>query len=209
MSIEFRLFPVGPLATNCYIIWDTATKCAAIIDPGGDKERIVESVSSGQLDVQYVLLTHGHPDHYFHAGELAEYYDAQIAMHESDIPALTEGLSIAEMYYDMTDFVSFTPSRILNDGDAIELGDSAISVLHTPGHSPGGVAFVTDAGVFCGDTVFAGSVGRTDLPGGSFEQLISSIRVQILALDDPTALYPGHGPATTVGAERKSNPYIQ
>ena len=209
LSIEFLSFPAGPLATNCYIVWDTATKSAAIIDPGGDKERILESVSSLQLDVKYVLLTHGHPDHCFHAGELAQYYHVETAMHESDIPALTEGLSIAEMFYDLTEYVSFTPSRILNDGDTIELGDSAINVLHTPGHSPGGVAFVTDAGVFCGDTIFAGSVGRTDFPGGSLERLIISIRSQLFELDDQTALYPGHGPATTVGAERKSNPYLR
>jgi glyoxylase-like metal-dependent hydrolase (beta-lactamase superfamily II) len=200
---------VGPFATNCYVIWDASTKQAAIIDPGGDRQRIEEMIASHGLDVKYTLLTHGHPDHTFFAGELAGHYGAEVAMHESDIPTLTESLPIAEMFYDLTSYEAFSPSIVLNDGDWIDLGDSRIRVLHTPGHSRGGVSFVTHEGIFCGDTVFAGSVGRTDFPGGSMEQLINSIQAQLLTLDDQTPLYPGHGPATTVGAERRSNPYLQ
>ena len=209
MGIAFRCLTVGPLASNCYIIWDADTKHAAIIDPGGDRDRIADAVSSLGMDVNYILLTHGHPDHTFHTGDLARDYGAEIAMHESDVPMLSNGLGIAEMFYDPAARVNFTASRMLRDGDTIRLGDSQIKVRHTPGHSEGGLCFVTDAGVFCGDTIFAGSVGRTDFPGGSMEQSINSIRTQILTLPDETPLYPGHGPPTTVAAERKSNPYLR
>ena len=208
MSIASRCLTVGPLASNCYVIWDADTKHGAIIDPGGDKDRITDAIKSLGIDVKYVLLTHGHPDHAFHAGELAHEFGAEIAMHESDIPMLADGLGIVEMFYDTATYVDFVPSRTLCDGDTIPLGDSRIKAVHTPGHSQGGLCFVTDAGAFCGDTIFAGSVGRTDFPGGSMEEMLHSIRTQILTLRDDTALYPGHGPATTVAAERNSNPYL-
>jgi glyoxylase-like metal-dependent hydrolase (beta-lactamase superfamily II) len=129
-------------------------------------------------------------------------------MHEDDIAQLTESLPIAEMFYDMSEYVDFRPSRLLNEGDTIKLGQSRIKVMHTPGHTEGGLSFITDAGVLCGDTIFAGSRGRTDLLGGSHDQLMSTIKNKILPLDDDTHLYPGHGPSTSVGTERRTNPSI-
>ena len=130
-------------------------------------------------------------------------------MNELDVDLLDDSMGIAEAYYDMSTYVKFFPSVPLADGDEISVGGSQIAVLHTPGHSKGGVCFVTDAGVFCGDTIFAGSVGRTDFPGGSHYDLVQSIKGRLMVLDDDTPLYPGHGPATSVGKERMSNPFIQ
>ena len=208
MAVEFLPYVVGPLQTNCYLVWDPDTKAAAIIDPGGDRERISSGIDSLGLRVEWILLTHGHFDHSFCAASLAQEYGARTGMHEDDVEQLTGSLSIAEMFYDLGQYVPVKPTDLLVDGQVIRLGESEIRVLRTPGHSRGGLCFVTDAGVFCGDTIFAGSIGRTDFPGGSFEDLMETIRTRILALDDDTQLFPGHGPATTVGDERKSNPFL-
>jgi glyoxylase-like metal-dependent hydrolase (beta-lactamase superfamily II) len=206
--IDFQQLSVGPLETNCYIVWDRDTRKAAVIDPGGDDDLIAQQIARLELDVEWVLITHGHLDHCFSAGSIARRCGAGIGMHPADIGHLTDGLEIAALYYDISAYERFTPTRFLTDGDVINLGSSAISVIHTPGHSQGGLCFLTDAGVFCGDTIFAGSVGRTDFPGGSSEQLVESIRKKILTMDDSTRLYPGHGPATSVGEERRSNPFL-
>jgi len=208
LSIEFAFLVVGPIETNCYVIWDRDTRAAAVIDPGDEAERIAAIVESNGLRVERILLTHGHFDHMFCAGELARQYGARVGMHESDVWLLSDGLGVAEPYYDLSEHVPVTPDDLLKDGDVIALGESTVTVLHTPGHSAGGLCFVTDAGVFCGDTIFAGSVGRTDFPTGSFDTLIASISSKLLSLDDATPLLPGHGPATTVGAERKWNFYL-
>jgi len=208
VAVQFHSLVVGPLETNCYLVWDTQTHQAAIIDPGGDADAIVDCAASNGLDVKYVLLTHGHPDHCFVAGDLEKRYGAEVCMHEADIEQVKQGLALAELFYDVSSFVEVSPSKLLNDGDVLRLGESAIEVIHTPGHSPGGLCFVTDAGVFCGDTVFAGSIGRTDFPGGSHTELIASIDTKLLPMTDDTPLYPGHGPCTTVGRERASNPFL-
>lgn len=209
MPVRFEALAVGPLETNCYLVWDVDTRDAVLIDPGGDKPRIEQMISSLGLNVKYILLTHGHFDHCFVAGDLAREYGVEIAMHESDIEQITQGMDIAEMFYDMSSYVEVLPSKLLADGDVIRLGESPIEAIHTPGHSRGGLCFVTDAGVFCGDTIFANSIGRSDFPGGSHPQLIASIRARILSMKDETPLYPGHGQFTTVGIERASNPFLQ
>lgn len=208
MPVEFETLAVGPLQTNCYVVWDTNTLDAAIIDPGADRDRIERSIASRGLNIKIILLTHGHFDHCFVAGDLAAEYGVEIAMHQSDIEQITEGMDIAEMFYDVPSFVEFSPANLLTDGDMLKLGESPIEVIHTPGHSQGGLCFVTDAGVFCGDTIFANSIGRTDFPGGSHPQLIASINAKLLSMKDETPLYPGHGPATTVGHERATNPFL-
>lgn len=206
---EFTLLVAGPLGTNCYIVWDSSTRQAAIIDPGGSTEAILRVVSERHLRVERVLLTHGHPDHTFCAGEVAKSLGARIAMHESDTALNEAALQLAALYYDMSGYVPFTADDLLRDGDVIDLGETSLEVMHTPGHSPGGLCFVTDVGVFCGDTIFAGSIGRTDFPGGSLDTLLNSIREKLLPLSDDTPLHPGHGPDTTVGSERADNPFLQ
>ncbi|MGC8863572.1 MAG: MBL fold metallo-hydrolase [Armatimonadota bacterium] len=236
MPLRFHVLVVGPLEVNCYILRDEATGKCAIIDPGGDCDRIVSAAGSpgfrspagGEAEyevgptsssetgasakvsgVDWILLTHGHFDHTYCAGDLATRFGVRVGIHEADVPLLGQGLGVAEMFYDVSGCVPVTPTDLLADGQTITLGESKIKVIHTPGHSPGGLSFATEAGVFCGDALFAGSIGRTDFPGGSFERLIASIRSKLLTLPDSTPLYPGHGPATSVGTERKNNPYLR
>lgn len=208
MSIEFKALVVGPLEANCFLVWDTDSLDAALIDPGDDIQGISDAVHSLSLKVKYVLLTHGHPDHCFVAGNAVSDFGAELAMHEADIEQVEQGMALAEMFYNVTTFVPFSPSILLADGQVLQIGKSVIQVIHTPGHSQGGLCFVTEVGVFCGDTIFAGSIGRTDFPGGSHEQLITSIKTKLLTMKDETPLYPGHGPSTTVGRERASNPFL-
>jgi hydroxyacylglutathione hydrolase len=208
VPIVYQSLTVGPLGTNCYILWDQSTLTAAIIDPGGDAARIRQAVSSNGLKPGGILLTHGHADHCFAAGYIAREYGTEIHMHQADIDQVNQTLATLETIYDVSSFVELSPLKLITDGDVIRLGESSISVIHTPGHSPGGVCFATDAGIFCGDTIFAGSIGRTDFPGGDHDQLINSIKTRLLTLPDTTLLLPGHGPSTTVGRERSSNPFL-
>lgn len=207
--IRHERLVVGPLQTNCYVLWDSSTGGGVIIDPGGDNDLIQTLVKSLGVRVERILATHGHPDHIFSAGALSRVYGVGVAMHAADIPVLEESAAIAEMFYDMAAFVPFAPDTLLSDGELVPVGGTEARVIHTPGHSPGGVCFQTEAGVFCGDTLFAGSIGRTDLPGGSYEQLMESIRSALMSLEDSTPVFPGHGPRTTIGAERRSNPFLQ
>lgn len=207
-SLLYERLVVGPLQTNCYLIRDRSAHSGVIVDPGGDADLIEARVRALGMRVETILATHGHPDHVFAAGALARILGVGIAMHEADVPILQQSLPIAEMFYDMRLFESFTPDRFLREGDVVPVGGSKLRVLHTPGHSPGGICFLADDAVFCGDVLFAGSVGRTDLPGGSFEQLTDSLRDRVMCLNDAIVVYPGHGPQTTIGAERRSNPFL-
>jgi hydroxyacylglutathione hydrolase len=207
--IDITRLVVGPLDTNCYIVRDVNEKACVIVDPGGDKDRILKTVESLGALVERILLTHGHPDHTFCAGALAADLDVKVGMHPSDVVQDEAAFQIVALYYDVSQYVPLKRCHLLVDGDEIALGGSKIRVMHTPGHSEGGVCFVTEAGVLCGDSIFAGSIGRTDFPGGSLDTLLRSIREKILPLPDDTPLYPGHGPATTVGAEREHNPFLK
>jgi hydroxyacylglutathione hydrolase len=212
LSIRFDSVVVGPIETNCYVLWDESTLDAAIIDPGGEDRQIVAMVGSvcpQPLKVQWILHTHGHFDHIFSTGAILRDYNARTAIHPSDVYLLEDGLDIAALYHDMSEFVPFEPFDLVEDGQVIELGQSKIEVIHTPGHSRGCVCYMTDAGVFSGDTVFAGSIGRTDFPEGSHPQIMESIRNRIMVLDDSTPLMPGHGPFTTVEREKRTNPFFQ
>lgn len=207
--MEFERLVVGPLETNCYVVWEPASSHAAIIDPGADAGRIISELKTRQLLPQAILLTHGHPDHTFAAGELHSTLGIPVLIHEGDLLFLSEALDLVASFYDISEHVPFLPDSQLHDGQEIFLGATSVRVVHTPGHSPGGVCFMTDAGVFCGDTVFAGSVGRTDLPGGCFDTLMESVRGKLMTMDDAVRLFPGHGPYTTVGVERRNNPFLQ
>lgn len=206
---DFRRLVVGPLGANCYVVWDKPTLKAAIVDPGGDELAIAEAVESGQLLVEWILLTHVHPDHTFAAPALARRFHARTGIHWQDALRIPDMLDVAGIFYDLADYEPLSPTDLLSDGDRIRLGESEMEVLHSPGHSPGGVCFVTSAGVFCGDTIFADGVGRWDFPGGAYEDLMTSIKTRLLTMDDATPLHPGHGASTTVGHERENNPYLQ
>lgn len=198
---------VGPVMTNCYIIGCEETGKGAIIDPGGSAERILDAVERMELDIVYVLNTHGHFDHTLANDEVVEATGAPLAIHEADAPALAHGGGAS--WFGMRGSKS-SADLLLTEGDVLKVGNLELHVLHVPGHSPGGVAFYVprEGVVFSGDALFNMGIGRTDLPGGSYPQLMASIRAKLFALPDETVVYSGHGPATTIGRERVGNPFL-
>jgi hydroxyacylglutathione hydrolase len=198
---------VGPIQSNCYVIGCERTREAAVIDPGGDADKILITLAKDKLRCVYIINTHGHFDHSADNKRLKEVTGAQLLIHHADAPMiLHQGMNRGMWGTDLEN--SPPPDRYLNEGDIITFGDISLNVLHTPGHSPGGISLVTDKTVFVGDTLFAGSIGRTDFPGGDHEGLLRNVRKKIFTLGDDVVVYPGHGPKTTVGRERKTNPFF-
>jgi len=200
---------VGLIQTNCYIVGCEQTKEGAIIDPGGHPERILAEVKRHGLAVNYVLNTHAHFDHTDANRAVVAATGAPLALHAADRPLLQAAGGAA--LFGLRADPSPPPDLELRDGDELEVGRLRLRVLHTPGHTPGHVCFYeADEGVlFDGDLLFYQGVGRTDLPGGSWTQLMDSIRRILFALPDETIVYPGHGPATTLGQEKRLNPWLQ
>lgn len=198
---------VGPLQSNCFILGDEESGEAVIIDPGGDGDMILNAVGLKPWEVMAILNTHAHFDHIAANAAVKMGTGAPLMAPRADAPFMAQAHISARMYGLEVD-ASPDPDRLLEDGDQIDLGNDKIEVASTPGHTPGGVAFVTSIGIFPGDTIFAGSIGRTDLPGGDYDTLINSIKSRIMTLEDDTPIYPGHGPATTVGRERTYNPFL-
>jgi hydroxyacylglutathione hydrolase len=198
---------VGPIQSNCYILGCERTREAAVIDPGGDADRILITLAKDKLRCLYIINTHGHFDHSADNKRLKEVTGAQLLIHPADAPMILHQSMGGGMWGLHVDN-SPPPDRYLGEGDIITFGDISLKVLHTPGHSPGGISLVTDKMVFVGDTLFAGSIGRTDFPGGDEEGLLRNVRSKIFPLGDDVVVYPGHGPKTTVGRERKTNPFF-
>ena len=198
-------FTVGPLDNNTYLVSDERSGDAVVVDPGYDSRFILDE--AGGLHIVAVLNTHTHFDHVAENAYFAERTRAPLMFHTDDLP-LYQALAAQAEWFMMPAPKSCDPGRLLRDGDTIEVGNGTLQVVHTPGHSPGGVCFVGEAFVIAGDTLFAGSVGRTDLPGGDMAVLIRSIRTRLLTLPDGMLVYPGHGPATTIGEERRGNPFL-
>ncbi|AWN37950.1 MBL fold metallo-hydrolase [Methylobacterium radiodurans] len=205
------IIPVTPFQQNCTLIWDDATKVAAVVDPGGDLDRIEAAIAQQGVTVEKILLTHGHIDHAGGAAELKERLGVPVeGPHRAD-QFLLDSLPETGANYGLDGARPITPDRWLDEGDAVTVGGLTFDILHAPGHSPGSVVFVSRDARFAlvGDVVFKGSVGRTDLPGGNHEQLIDAIKRKVLPLGDDVAFIPGHGPTGTLGEERVSNPFLQ
>jgi len=198
---------VGPIQSNCYIIGCERTREAAVIDPGGDADRILITLAKDRLRCVYIINTHGHFDHSADNKRLKEVTGAQLLIHHADAPMILHQSMNGGMWGIHVDN-SPPPDRYLTEGDIITFGDISLKVLNTPGHSPGSISLVTDKIVFVGDTLFAGSIGRTDFPGGDYEGLLHNVRKKIFTLGDDVVVYPGHGPKTTVGRERETNPFF-
>jgi hydroxyacylglutathione hydrolase len=199
--VEIKTLAVGPLETNCYIVSDEATREALIIDPGDEPDRIVDFAEG--LKVRYIVLTHAHFDHAGAVPELKEATGALIALHPGERAAYFHVSEQAALWgFDAGAMPE--PDVILAEGDEIKFGNASLRVLHTPGHSAGGICLLGEGAVFTGDTLFMGSVGRTDFTGGSPEQLRDSFR-RLMGLPPETMVLPGHGPATTIGRERTGN----
>lgn len=199
---------MGPIQANCFIAACSKTNEAVVIDPGDDADLILLGLADLKLTVKVILNTHGHFDHVGANRKLKQVTGADLLIHKADAPMLAH---LSEMASGFGMHMENSPpaDRTIAEGDVIEFGEESLKVVHTPGHSLGSVSFVGDGIAFVGDTLFAGSIGRTDFPGGSHQQLISSVRTKIFVLGDDCVIYPGHGPETTVGAEKRFNPFFQ
>ncbi len=198
---------VGPIMANCFIVGCESTRQAAVIDPGADSGRILKKIADEKLTVSYIINTHGHFDHAGANRKLKEATGAILVIHELD-RFMLDSLATTAVMFGLSSENSPPPDQTVQDGDTIEIGTIMMKVLHTPGHTPGGISLLTDGCVFVGDTLFAGSIGRTDFPGGDYDTLISSIRNKLYPLDDNVVVYTGHGPETTIGKEKRFNPFV-
>jgi glyoxylase-like metal-dependent hydrolase (beta-lactamase superfamily II) len=212
-GMRVGVVPVTPFSQNCTLIWDEDTREAAVIDPGGDVEKIQAAVAKEKLDVRAIWLTHGHLDHAGGVNELRAALGEGIEIvgpDERDAPLLA---SLAEQgaHFGLRGLQNVTPDRWLTEGQSVSVGGHVFDVLHCPGHTPGHVVFVNHAMKFAqvGDVLFQNSVGRTDFPYGDHGALIEAIRTKLLVLGDEYRFVCGHGPRSTIGAERRSNPFIQ
>ncbi len=205
--MNYEILIVGLLETNCYLVYCQETLECAVVDPGAEANRIFKLIARKGLKPEIILNTHGHVDHIGANKDIKEKFNIPLYIHSADSPML-EKLQQSEMGIFLGVNDSPSPDHFLNDGDEIKIGKSFLRVIHTPGHSPGSVSFLGDGFLLSGDTLFFGGVGRTDLPGGSWKEMESSIKNKILIIPDEIMVLPGHGPSTTVGQEKSSNPFI-
>jgi len=200
---------VGPFGSNCYIVGSETGKHGMVIDPGAETKLILRTVSELGLTISLILVTHAHIDHIGALAPVKEATGAKFAIHEAEAKA---GLGMFSRMLSSMTGRSFSqppkPDRLLKDGDTIDADGLSFAVLHTPGHSPGGISLYGHGVVFSGDTLFNYGIGRTDFPGGSYEQIMDSIKHRLMVLPDETVVYPGHGPATTIGEEKRGNPFL-
>jgi hydroxyacylglutathione hydrolase len=209
--------PVGMLQCNCSIIGDPVSREALVVDPGDEVSRILELLGRHKLTVKAIVSTHAHIDHVGGLSKLHQYTGAPVMMHRDDVP-LYHGMEIQAAFLGVPAPEIGELDQLLTEGDALQWGSLSAHVMHTPGHTPGSISLYLppDAGqitlaapqLFAGDTLFAGSIGRTDLWGGSMEQIMDSLRGKLLQLPDDTIVHPGHGQRTTIGEERQSNPFL-
>jgi hydroxyacylglutathione hydrolase len=207
-DLLIRALVVSPFATNCYLVSDSSTRDALVIDPGADAGTIIQAVREDDLVVCAIVNTHGHADHIAANCAIKQEFDCPIMIHELDAPYLTDADLNLSSYIGQSGPLSPPADRLLKEGDGVTVGELQFRVIHTPGHTPGGICLIVDDVLFSGDTLFAGSIGRSDFPGGSHRTLIESIRTKLLVLPDDTQVHPGHGPSTTIAAERSSNPWL-
>ena len=205
--LRVYVMEVGPLAENTYIVEHAATRKGVVVDPGFEGEEILGRLAERGITLEKILLTHGHLDHVAAVRVLKERTGATVHIHPDESDRM-QTAGVQGRMFGLHIENPPPPDVLIGEGDRIGLGDQTFQVLHTPGHTPGHVTFLAGEMAFVGDLIFAGSIGRTDLPGGSYEALIRAVREKIFTLPDRTILFPGHGPATTVGEERRSNPFF-
>ena len=203
-----RAIEVGPLATNCYVVGSEATKEAMVVDAGDDPDLILDHIKELGVKVLCLVNTHGHADHIWAIKKVKDATGALFAIHEADLPILDARVLRASSWWGRDNDPPPPPDRLLHDGDAIQVGELTFAVLHTPGHTPGGICLLGHGVVFTGDTIFRESIGRYDFPGGNYHQLIASIKTKLLPLPDDTLVLPGHGPQSAMAHEKGNNPFL-
>lgn len=206
-EIRVERLVVGPLLTNCYVVWDDDSGEGVVIDPGEDAEDILSKIDERGVDVKMLIATHCHFDHIAALAPLKRRIDAELLIHEGDISFVEDAKNAARRWGFEIEQPPM-PDRYMNDGEEIKIGAHALRVLHTPGHSPGSVCLYEKGRVFAGDCLFLEGIGRTDFRMGSFETLSESIRTRLYTLPEDTMVYTGHGACTTIGNERRHNPFV-
>lgn len=209
--MKYHIIPVTAFSQNCTLLWCEATKQAALIDPGGDADRLKAEVAKMGVQVSQILLTHGHLDHVGAAVEMAQHYQVPIYGPDKEDAFWLENLPEQSRMFGLEECPAFTPTQWLSEGDSVQIGEHSLNVLHCPGHTPGHVVFIDAKSslAWVGDVLFNGGVGRSDFPRGNHETLINSIRTKLLPLGDDMAFIPGHGPMSTFGHERLTNPFLR
>jgi glyoxylase-like metal-dependent hydrolase (beta-lactamase superfamily II) len=210
MTLKFHVIPVTPFSQNCSVVWCDQTRRAAVIDAGGDNDRIIDFVNKEGLTVEKLLLTHGHIDHAGGAAELARRLNVDIEGPHQDDGFWLDQIPQQSMTFGFPPCETPHPDRWLVDGDTVTVGEEVLNVIHCPGHTPGHVVFYSPSAalLFGGDILFQGSIGRTDFPRGNHRDLINAIHTKLFTLPDDTTVIPGHGPFTTLGDEKRSNPFV-
>lgn len=206
--MKIKTFILGLLQTNCYLLSCEATKEAVIIDPPEPDSQLINYLKQNDLRLRYILLTHGHIDHIGGVAFLKENSDAKVLMHRADLP-LVKDVAIYAQWFDLNLPPSFAIDDFLTENQTISIGTINLKVISTPGHTPGSVCFIHSSFVFAGDTLFARSIGRTDLPGGDYEAILLSIKNKLLTLDESTTVFPGHGPRTKIKDEKTKNLFLK
>lgn len=209
LNLKIVTLVVGPIMENCYIIYDEKLLEGIIVDPGDEADRILTAVKNLNLTIKYIVNTHAHADHIGANKEIGEKLKAKLAVHADDTAMLTDPqLNLSVAGYMGRLIISQPADILLHEGDTIVFGNCEFKVVHTPGHTPGGICLVGENVVISGDSLFAGSIGRTDFPTGSMTDLISSLKEKIMTLDPNMQVFPGHGGTTNIGWEKQNNPYL-
>lgn len=200
---------LGPFGTNCYLVWPEAGSDALVVDCAGDSGAILAEAQRRELQIRVIVITHGHIDHIDDLAALVSATSARLAVHALDAGSLTDSMTSGAALFGFPQH-PVTPDLLLREGDAVAREETGLplTVLHTPGHTPGSICLLGEGKLFTGDTLFAGGIGRTDLPGGSQREILSSLQ-RLMELPGDLVVYPGHGPATTLAEERQSNPWLQ
>ena len=202
--LKVEVLVVSLFATNCYLVYGEEDKEAVVIDPGAEARKIIEAIKLFELRPNYILNTHGHIDHIGANAKLKAEFNVPVMLSEKDLDLyFNPGFGLKHVLKKQP-----RPDYFLQEDDIINFGTNCLKVIETPGHTPGGISFLAPGKVFCGDTLFSGSIGRTDLLGGSFNQLLTSIKEKLLSLAPGTVVYPGHGPLSTIGNEKANNPFL-